>query len=115
MKLVSALVNIVFVFFTLSCQNSPEQTPTLANQEKKMPATKQANLERGVVAKTFTHAVANTTPYYLDGPQQARPADGNLSVGTKIKIIKDSGSYVLVETDNGVTAYVAFNDLLLIH
>ncbi len=58
-------------------------------------------------ADAFTHVVTSETPYYLDGPQQGRPPDGTLATGTKVKLLEEAGSYVRVETETGVTAFVA--------
>ena len=47
------------------------------------------------------------TPYFLTGPQQSRGADGTLAKGTRVRVLKDSGSYTLVVSDGLVEAYVA--------
>ena len=55
----------------------------------------------------FSHVLAIETEYYTMGPQQGRPADGRFSAGTRLNVTKDAGSYVLVQTENAVEAYVA--------
>lgn len=55
----------------------------------------------------FTHEVATHTAYYLTGPQQGRPPEGFLSVGTKAAILQDGGSYARVRTAAGIEAWVA--------
>jgi len=47
------------------------------------------------------------TEYYTTGPQQGRPPDGKLPEGTKVSIVEESGSYVLVKSESGIEAYVA--------
>ncbi|MBM4047031.1 MAG: hypothetical protein FJ279_18165 [Planctomycetes bacterium] len=58
-------------------------------------------------ATSLTHVLAADTHYYLDGPQQARPPDGLLKAQTKVRLIRDAGSYCLVQAENGVKAYVS--------
>lgn len=58
-----------------------------------------------------THRITTETEYYTTGPQQGRPSDGKLAVDTAVKIIRPSGSYALVETQDGLRAYVASDAL----
>jgi hypothetical protein len=58
-----------------------------------------------------THRVTVDTEYYRDGPQQARPADGTLAAGTIVRLVKESGSYSLVETSNRLQVYIASDSL----
>lgn len=55
----------------------------------------------------FSHVILNETEYYTTGPQQGRPPDGTFSAGTKVRIVRDAGSYLLVRADSGVEAFVA--------
>ena len=55
---------------------------------------------------TVSHVIAIETEYYTTGPQQSRPPDGRFATGTTVSIVENSGSYVLVRSDNGVEAYV---------
>ncbi len=57
--------------------------------------------------RPFTHSIATETDYYTNGPQQSRPPDGKFPAGTKVSIIEEAGSYVLVRSEVGVKAYVA--------
>ena len=59
-----------------------------------------------------THRVVNETPFYLDGPQQARPADGVLAAGTEVTLVETSGSYALVTLPDDRQAYVAADSLV---
>lgn len=64
-----------------------------------------------IPANQFTHQVTTDTEYYKDGPQQARPADGTLTVGTKVVVLQEAGSYVLVRTADGIEAYIATDSI----
>ncbi|MEO2015312.1 MAG: serpin family protein [Fuerstiella sp.] len=55
----------------------------------------------------FSHVIAAETEYYTTGPQQGRPPDGKLPAGTKVSVVEESGSYVLVKSESGIEAYVA--------
>lgn len=57
----------------------------------------------------FTHVVTQETEYYLDGPQQARPPDGTLTAGTKVKLIESKNNYSLL--DEPVKGHVFTGDL----
>jgi serpin B len=57
--------------------------------------------------ESFTHTIQAETPYYTSGPQQGRPPDGTLPTGTKVKLLREAGSYSQVQAESGVTAYVA--------
>lgn len=58
-----------------------------------------------------THTVAGDTPFYLDGPQQARPADGALAAGSRVTLVRAAGSYAQVVMPDGRRAYVAADSL----
>ncbi len=62
-------------------------------------------------SQDFSYVIANKTAYYTGGPQQARPADGEIEAGTKIKVIEDAGSYVLIETESGIKGFVSRSDI----
>ena len=59
----------------------------------------------------YSHTVTADTEYYRDGPQQARPADGVLPAGTMVRLLRESGSYSLVETSDRMQVYVASDSL----
>lgn len=54
-----------------------------------------------------THVVVAETPYYMTSPAQGRPPDGNFKVGTKVTLIREAGSCVLVKSETGIRAYIA--------
>ena len=53
------------------------------------------------------YVVPVETAYYSAGPQQGRPPEGTLPSGTRIRILREAGSYVQVETEAGQTVFVA--------
>jgi hypothetical protein len=65
----------------------------------------------GSSGTAYTYTVTVDTEYYRDGPQQARPADGTLAAGTKVRLVSESGSYSLVETSDRMQVYVASDSL----
>ncbi len=73
----------------------------LANQSQQDDANQQ---EKG---KTYTHVIASETEYYTTGPQQSRPPDGKFPAGTRVNIVEEAGSYLLVRSEGGEEAYVA--------
>ena len=54
------------------------------------------------------------TVYYLTGPQQARPPDGSFAKGTKVALVLNAGSYSLVTSQSGITAYVSSGSLQVV-
>jgi hypothetical protein len=60
----------------------------------------------------YTHIVVRNTPYYLTGPEQGSPPDGELQRGTKVRYLEVTvGSYLWVHTENGIQCYVDGKDL----
>ena len=60
-----------------------------------------------VIAGDFTHLIQSTgEQYYLNGPQQAQAADGSFPKGTRVKLIREAGSYSIVLSESGITAHV---------
>ena len=57
----------------------------------------------------FTHEISglSSVHYYLTGPQQARPPEGKFKPGTRIQLLRNAGSYSQVQSEGGITAYVA--------
>ncbi|MFP6872470.1 MAG: hypothetical protein VCA55_03085, partial [Verrucomicrobiales bacterium] len=75
----------------------PEEILKATNSPQKSPAT----------TETFTHRIQSAgEQYYLNGPQQARAPDGSFAKGTRVKLIRTAGSYSLVQSESGITAYV---------
>lgn len=51
--------------------------------------------------------VLTETEYYTTGPQQSRPPDGKLSAGTQVHMVNDGGSYVQIESADGLQCWVS--------
>ena len=83
------LVPLLMVII-VGCTNQPPQPPA---------------------APTFTHTITIDTEYYTDGPQQARPPDGKMKVGTKVSLVEEAGSYCRVKSEDGVEGYIAAGSL----
>ena len=56
--------------------------------------------------ETFPHVIAHEVEYYTSSPAQGRPPDGTLAAGTRVRIRRNTGSYSLVKTVDGLEAYV---------
>ena len=54
-----------------------------------------------------SHVLTADTEYYTTGPQQGRPADGKFLAGTKVSLVEDAGSYLLVQPATGLAAYIS--------
>jgi len=63
--------------------------------------------ESSAPEKAFTHEIIRPTEYYLGGPQQARPPDGQFPAEMPVRVVEEAGSYTLIEAKTGVQAYVA--------
>lgn len=88
-----------------------EEAPKQHGEIMKNEAPKKPQ-ERDVNTKEFTHAISKETPYYLAGPQQGTPPNGYFAVGTKLRVHSDAiGNYSLVETSEGIKAYVSASDI----
>ena len=101
-------VLVVLVLFALvGCADEPVP-PTMAAKEPEAKSDTQPSQDRNATVETNpTHAIVAETAYYRGGPQQAQPPDGRFEVGTQVKLIEEAGSYILVRSAEGITAYVA--------
>ncbi len=59
----------------------------------------------------FSHTIKFDTMYYLSGPQQSRPPEGSFKAGIKVRLLQNAGSYSLVRSRDGITAYVVSDSL----
>jgi hypothetical protein len=69
-------------------------------QEKPRTVDDEVNYTNYIVLR-------NETPYYANGPQQGRAPDGKFTPGTKVRLLRRSGSYSLVQTAEGKRVYVS--------
>jgi len=100
------------LFLTACSTEAPSNGPKEEKETKKKgdadPA-KPAKPDEKTTAKPakFTHVVTLDAAYYLTGPQQASPPDGTLEAGTKINLVREAGSYCVVESECGIKAHIA--------
>jgi hypothetical protein len=87
------------------------QPEAVETSEKVTPQEASAVEETVATENAYTHELTVETPYYTEGPQQARPPDGIMQAGTKAKIVEDAGSYALIEMEDGTKAYVIADSL----
>lgn len=103
------------LIFCLSCQNFPaqENLPQAKNVVNIKTEDQHSGIKKAMnnPLNGFRYFVITETPYYIDGPQQGRPQDGTFKKGTKLKLITSAGSYALIESEEGIKAYVAVNDI----
>ena len=67
---------------------------------------------KGESSGAFSLSIASPrVAYYLTGPQQARLPDGYFEKGTRVRLVSGAGSYSVVESETGVTAYVPTDSL----
>ena len=82
---------------TAAVYRGPDSPPTSGEPMINTPASPSA----------LTHVLTSDTPYYTQGPQQARPPNGTLTAGTLVAVIEDQGSYTVIQTKEGVVGHVA--------
>ncbi len=104
---------LVLSVVCLGCENRAEQARRKATVAKlKQIGVALQNYHQNQetykpVISEFSHVIAQATEYYTTGPQQGRPADGEFSAGTKVRVVEQSGSYLLVQSEAGIKAFVA--------
>jgi hypothetical protein len=91
----------------LGCQRDAAPPPSDGSDSRPAaPGTNETSVPTG-----FTHVIAVETDYYVDGPQQGRPPDGRFTAGTRMRVLQEAGSYVLVRSPDGIEAYVSTDAL----
>ena len=105
----SCSVVVVIVVLCLGCNRAEEARRKAAENNLKQigEALKNYHETHNFPDSHTQHVIYAETEYYTTGPQQGRPPDGTFSAGTKVSVVEESGSYVLVKSDGGVEAYVA--------
>ena len=86
-----------------STNNKPENPSLSATGDTKLSLSEDTL----VPEVDFPSVITSNTAYYTGGPQQGRPADGTLSQGTRVRLIENAGSYSVVQTADGIHAYVS--------
>ena len=60
----------------------------------------------------YTHYINfDGAVYYLDGLQQAKPPEGSFNRHARVRMVRNSGSYSLVESETGISAFVSSGSL----
>jgi hypothetical protein len=59
----------------------------------------------------FHHIVLVDTSYNVSGPAQARPPEGVLRAGIRVRVLEQAGGHARIETEDGVRGYVASDAL----
>lgn len=103
---------LLAIGFLVGCESSGvSPTPKDTPQDQSISATEGPKLlapgHAPAAETSFPDVITSSTAYYRDGPQQGRPADGTLAEGTRIRVIADAGSYSVVQTADGIHAYVS--------
>ncbi len=91
-----------------SASHSPvrtEQTPSVTSRDPQLKTVPESD------PFTASHVLLREEAWYADGPHQSRPPDGVLKVGTRVRLLRNNGSYSVVELSNGRTAYVTTGSL----
>jgi hypothetical protein len=94
----------------VGCSNE-STTPPQPAQEPAAQQIEQSPTNPTKIDQTFTHTITTDTEYYLDGPQQARPPEGKMKAGTKVKVVEEAGSYWRVKSEDGLVGFVAADSL----
>ena len=80
-------------FFSLSCSSEPDA--------------------EGAPEAEWTHVIkAPSATWYKGGPQQGSPPDGQIPGGTKVKLIRDAGSYCEIVAESGEAGYVSTDSIV---
>lgn len=104
-----SLIRLLLILPVLDCNGAEEARRKAAeNNLKQLELALQNYRQTYDSARVeFPQVIAAETEYYTSGPQQGRPADGRFPKGTRVKSLETAGSYVLVQSSDGVEAYVA--------
>ncbi|MEE2756883.1 MAG: hypothetical protein VYA30_09485 [Myxococcota bacterium] len=104
---------IVIFLQLFGCQTDHRRSNLEASVLSKEPSTDPLELKtlRPPSRWEATHLVTEKTEFYLDGPQQARPADGTLPAKTRVRNLANHGSYCFVETVAGRRMHISTNSV----
>ena len=105
----SCLVIFSMIVICPGCDRAEEaRRKAVRNDLRQIELALKNGRETDLVSDSeFSQMITAETVYYANGPQQGQPPDGRFSAGTKVNVIEQSGSHVLVKSDGGIEAYVA--------
>jgi len=92
---------LLTVSFSCSSETKLGQEGRVSNGRELVP------VKRDVSASFPLVITSSRVAYYVTGPQQARPPDGFWEKGARVRLVSKAGSYSVVESESGVTAYVS--------
>ncbi len=99
----NSLLSVSLALFLCGAVAAAEQAPDAASAQQ----PQAERLTENEPAAGWSHMVGPFgATYYLIGPQQAHPPEGSFPAGTRVRILSEHGSYIRVESADGITAYV---------
>ena len=84
--------------------DAPTQSDTIKSTVEKVALPMPKEQEVPLIADAV---ITSTTFYYVSGPQQSRPPEGEFAAGTRVTIAKMNGAYLLVTDKKGLAAWVS--------
>ena len=78
-----------------------QATSTATMKPRTLPTPKSNQ-----VPQVTDAVITSKTVYYISGPQQSRPPDGEFEAGTRVRVERINGAYLLVTNRKGQTAWV---------
>ncbi len=97
--------SLLFTLLLVGC--SGQSSPPAAIDGPSDPTTPAASSSSSEPEATYPYEITAEVEYYTTGPQQGRPPDGTLPPGTKVDILRRTGSYSLVKSADGIEGYVS--------
>jgi len=82
---------------------NPRPTPP----QHKQPLTTQPVNDSVTSSSSYPAEISETSVYYIGGPQQGRPPEGEFIKGTRVQVLENAGSYSIVRSADGIEAYVS--------
>ena len=105
-------LSIVCCLSFIACSSPTENRKTDAptRPESSKPSIEKFTLtgpKTQDVPQVADAVITSKTVYYMGGPQQSRPPEGEFAAGTRVTVAKINGAYLLVTDKKGLTAWVS--------